>query len=112
MYTSAFVRQKAQAGEKRRAGWRRAIEQSQIAGAASGLFGGVASAMFGSVFTGASWFVANEGARRWLSTTGAILLFLTIPLLIIGGFCMDWLEKDDRKRDPKAARYEGDDEEL
>ena len=91
--------------------WRRAIERAQVACVAAGLFGGVASAMFGGVFTAASWLVANEGARHWLSNTGAILLFLTIPLLIIGGFCLDWLEKDNPKRDPKVARYEDDDEE-
>jgi hypothetical protein len=111
MCALAFAGRKAQSGAKRRMAWRRAIEQAQVACAAVGLFGGVASAMFGSVFTGASWFVANEGAQRWLSTTGAVLLFLTIPLLIIGGFCMDWLEKDNPKRDPKGARYEDDDDE-
>jgi hypothetical protein len=111
MRALAFVRRKEQAGAKSRVTWRRAIEQAQIACAAAGLFGGVASAMFGSVFTGASWFVANEGARGWLSTTGAVLLFLTIPLLILGGFCMDWLEKDKPKRDPKSSRYEDDDDE-
>ena len=111
MRASALVRRKAQAvAKKPRVAWRRAIEQAQVACAAAGLFGGVASAMFGAVFTGASWFVANEGARRWLSTTGAVLLFLTIPLLIVGGFCMDWLEKDNPKHDPKGARYEDDDE--
>jgi hypothetical protein len=110
MYASAFVRRKEQAGEKSRMTRRRAIEKAQVAGAAASLFGGAASAMFGGVFTAASWFVANEGARRWLSGAGAILLFLTIPLLIIGGFCMDWLEKDNPRRDPKGARYEDDDE--
>jgi hypothetical protein len=79
--------------------------------AAAGLVGGGASGMFGSVFTTASWFVANEGARHWLSTTGAVLLFLTIPLLIIGGYFMDWMEKDNPQRDPKVAPYEDDDEE-
>ncbi|MBO0858336.1 MAG: hypothetical protein J2P21_07715 [Chloracidobacterium sp.] len=95
---------------KSRAVWRRAIEHAKVACAAAGMFGGVASATFGSVFTGASWFVANEGARRWLSATGEVLLFLTIPLLIIGGFCMDWLEKDNPKRDPKGGRYEYEDD--
>src|SRR5262249_22218377 len=111
MRASAYAGRKAQAGAKRRVAWRRVIKQAQVACAAAGLFGGVAWAMFGAVFTGASWFVANEGARRWLSTTGAVLLFLTIPLLIIGGFCMDWVEKDKPRRDPKGARYEDDDEE-
>jgi hypothetical protein len=111
MYASAFVRRKAQAVTKPHVTRRRAIEQAQVMGMIAGLVGGGAAGIFGSVFTATSWLVANEGARRWLSTTGAILLFLTIPLLIIGGFCMDWLEKDKSHRDPKGARYEDDDEE-
>ncbi|HEY7184529.1 MAG TPA: hypothetical protein VIC84_24035 [Blastocatellia bacterium] len=111
MNALAFVHRKAQAGVKPQAIWRRALEQAQVLGVVAGLVGGVSAGMFGLVLTAASWFVANEGARSWLSTTGAILLFLTIPLLIIGGFCMDWLEKDNPKRDPKGARYEDDDEE-
>jgi hypothetical protein len=87
------------------------LEQSQLLSAAAGLFGGVASAMLGSVFTAASWFVANEGARHWLSTAGTVLLFLTIPLLIFGGYCMDWMEKDKPQRHSKVVRYEDDDEE-
>src|SRR5262245_15203442 len=111
MNTLALIHRKAQAGAKPRIARRRAIEQAQVMGVVAGLVGGASSGAFGAVFTGASWLVANEGARRWLSTTGAILLFLTIPLLIIGGFCMDWLEKDNQQRDPKGATYEDDDEE-
>jgi hypothetical protein len=111
MNASAFVLRKAQRGAPSHLRRRHTVEQAQVAGAAAGLFGGVASAMFGAVFTGASWLVANEWARHWLSTTGAILLFLTIPLLIIGGFCMDWLEKDKPQGGAKGARYEDDDEE-
>jgi hypothetical protein len=111
MYASAFIRRKEQAGAKSRVTRRRALDQAQVMGAVAGLVGGAASGMFGAVFTGASWLVADEGARQWLSGAGAILLFLTIPLLIIGGFCMDWIEKDNPQRDPKGARYEDDDEE-
>ena len=111
MNASAYVYRKARAGAKPRMTWRRAIEQAQIAGAAGGLFGGVASGMFGAVFMAASWFVTNEGARQWLSTTGTVSLFLTIPLLIIGGFCLDWLEKDKPRRAYRVVRYEDDDEE-
>jgi hypothetical protein len=91
--------------------WRRAIERAQVAGAAAGLFGGVASGGGGAVFIAASWFVTNEGARQWLSTTGTVSLFLTIPLLIIGGCCLDWLEKDKPQRAYRVVRYEDDDEE-
>jgi hypothetical protein len=110
MRALAFVRRKATAGAKSRVAERRALERAQLAGVVAGLFGGVASALFGSVFTAASWFVADEGARQWLSTAGAILLFLTIPLLIIGGYCMDWIDKDKPQRDPKVVRYQDEDE--
>jgi hypothetical protein len=111
MCALAFMNRKAQVGVKPRLTGRRVIEQAQVTGALAGLFGGVASGVFGGVFTAAGWFVINEGARQWLSTTGAILLFLTIPLLIIGGYCLDWLEKDKPQRGSKVARYEDDDEE-
>ena len=111
MNASAFVHRKAQAGAKPRMTWRRTIEQAQVVGAVAGLFGGVSSGVFGAVFTAAHWFVTNEGARQWLSTTGTVSLFLTIPLLIIGGCCLDWLEKDKPQRAYRVVRYEGDDEE-
>src|SRR5215468_12193137 len=109
MNAFAFVRQKAEA--KPRLTGRRALEQAQVMGAAGGLFGGVGSGVFGGVFMAASWFVTNAGARQWLSTTGSVLLFLTIPLLIIGGCCLDWLEKDKPQRAYKVVRYEDDDDE-
>ena len=110
MYALSFVHRKAQVGVKTRLTWRRALDQAQGVGAVAGLFGGIAAGVFGAVFTAAGWFVANEGARQWLSTTGAILLFLTIPLLIIGGYCLDWVEKNKPQRDPKVARHEDDDD--
>ena len=111
MNASAFAHRKAQAEVKPRMTWRRAIERAQVAGAAAGLFGGVASGGFGAVFMAASWLVTNEGAHQWLSTTGTLSLFLTIPLLIIGGCCLDWLEKDKPQRAYRVVRYEDADEE-
>ena len=112
MCALAFINRKAQAGAKPHLKGRRALDQARVVGAATGLFGGVTSGAFGAVFTVASWFVTNGGVRQWLSTAGAILLFLTIPLLIIGGCCLDWMEKDKPQRSSKVARYDGDDEEL
>jgi hypothetical protein len=111
MNASAFVHRKAQAGAKPSMTRRRVIEQAKLVGAAAGLFGGVASGVFGAVFIAASWFVTNEGARQWLSTTGTVSLFLTIPLLIISGCCLDWVEKDKPQRAYRVVRYEDDDEE-
>jgi hypothetical protein len=106
-----FIHRKARAGAKPRPMLRQAIEQAQVMGMVAGLVGGGAAGMFGSVFTAASWLIPNKAARQWLSITGATLLFLTIPLLIIGGFCMDWLEKDNPRRDRKTPRYDDEEEE-
>lgn len=111
MNALAFVQRKAQSGTSPRVAWRRAMKQAQVMSAVAGLIGGGLSGLIGSVFTAAGWLVANEGARQWLSTAGARLLFLTIPLLMIGGYFMDRMEKDNSQPDPKGARHEDDDEE-
>lgn len=89
---------------------RRLLAKAQALGAVAGLTGGIFSAMFGAGFTAASWLAANQGARHWLSTIGTALFFLTIPLLIFGAICMDWMEKDKPQRQSKAVRYEDEDD--
>jgi hypothetical protein len=110
MNALSFTHQAVRASAKPRVTGR-ALAQAQIVGAVAGLVGGALAALFGAVFTAASWFVANEGARQLLSTTGTALFFLTIPLLILGGYCLDWMEKDKPQRYSKVVRYEDDDEE-
>ena len=90
---------------------RRRLATAQVLGAVVGLAGGIFSALFGAAFTAASWLAADQGTRHWLSTIGTVLFFLTIPLLIFGGYCMDWMEKAAPRRHSKVARYEdGDDD--
>ena len=72
---------------------RRQLVQAQGLGAMLGLFGGAFAALCGGLLTAAGWFAANDGARQWLSTTGSVLLLLTIPLIVLGACCMDWMEK-------------------
>lgn len=110
MNALVFIRQNAQAGRKRNAKGQRRLEMAQSLGAVAGLAGGILAASLGSLFTAAGWFVDNEGARQWLSTAGTVLLFLTIPLIIFGGYCMDWMEKDKPQRYSKVARYEDEDD--
>jgi hypothetical protein len=110
MYTSASLDKRMQAREKPLRNLGGAIRQTQIVGAVVGLAGGFFAATSGAVFTVASWLVANEGARRWLSTAGTVLFLLTIPLIIFGGFCMDWAEKNKPLLDSKVTRYEVDDD--
>ncbi|MCI0336408.1 MAG: hypothetical protein L0226_02435 [Acidobacteria bacterium] len=89
---------------------RRWLVKMQYVGAAIGLFGGAATALSGSILTAAGWFVTNDGARQWLSTSGSVLLYLTIPLIILGAYCLDWMEKDKSQVKSKIARDEEDDD--
>jgi hypothetical protein len=75
-------------------------------GAIIGLFGGAAASLFGSMLTGASWFVTNDRIQQLLSVTGSVLLFLTIPLIVLGACCLDWMEKDEPGIGAKIARPE------
>jgi hypothetical protein len=81
-------------------------------GAIIGLFGGAAASLFGSMLTGASWFVTNDRTQQLLSVTGSVLLFLTIPLIVLGACCLDWMEKDEPGIGAKIAcpEYEEDDD--
>jgi hypothetical protein len=89
---------------------RRLLAKAQVLGAVGGVTGGIFSALFGAAFTLASWLTRNQGARQWLSTIGTALFFLTVPLLIFGGYCMDWVEKDKPQRHSKVVRYEDEDD--
>jgi hypothetical protein len=81
-------------------------------GAIMGLFGSAVGGVFGAILTAASWFVTKDGGRQFLSATGSVLLYLTIPLIVIAAFCLDWMEKDKSRFGSKAARqkYEEDDD--
>jgi hypothetical protein len=81
-------------------------------GAIIGLFGGAAASLFGSILTGASWLIADGRIRQLLSVTGSGLLFMTIPLIVSGACCLDWMEKDEPGIGAKTARpeYERDDD--
>jgi hypothetical protein len=105
-----FTPRAGQAGIETHVIGTRALKQAQSMGALAGLVGGVVAGSFGAVLTAASWFVINAGARHLISTTGTVLLYLTIPLMIFGGYCLDWIEKDKTKRHSKIVRYEDEDD--
>ena len=99
-----FTPRAAQAGIETRVTGTRALKQAQVMGALVGLVGGLVAGFSGAVLTAASWFAINAGARQLFSTAGTVLLFLTIPLMIFGGYCLDWMEKDMPRRHPKVVR--------
>ncbi|HQR32464.1 MAG TPA: hypothetical protein PLK30_06995 [Blastocatellia bacterium] len=85
------------------------LAKALIVGAMAGLVGSVAAGMSGALLTAASWLSVNEGARHWLSTAGSALLLLTIPLIIVGALCLDWMEKDQPQH--RVAFLRDDDDE-
>ena len=109
MNVLVFTRKDARAGKKLAATDQRRLENTQFLGAVVGLVGGVSAALLGGLFTAAGWFIANGAPRHWFSIMGTTLLCSTIPLLIFGGYCMDWMEKGKTRRYPKASRYDDDD---
>jgi hypothetical protein len=92
----------------------RRVTKIYSVGAIIGLFGSATVSLVGSILMGASWFVANDGSRQLLSVTGSVLLFMTIPLIVLGACCLDWMEKDKSGIGSKTARpeYEEDDNRL
>ncbi|HEY8185378.1 MAG TPA: hypothetical protein VIF64_04890 [Pyrinomonadaceae bacterium] len=66
-------------------------------GAVFGLCLGILSALIGSVFTAISWFTGPHWHGFSISHYGTVLLFLTIPLLLIGGHCLDLMEQQDKE---------------
>ena len=65
-------------------------------GACVGMLGGVIAPLVGLALTVIAWFIGDWHGFH-LGRDGAVLLFLTIPLLIFGGHCLDLLEKDERR---------------
>lgn len=106
---SSILRLVEQTDAKSQPERKRGLARAQLVGAMLGLAGGFAAAVSGSLLTAASWFTSNEGARQWLSTAGTVLLCLTIPLIILGAFCMDWLEKKRAQHRLKVVRHNGED---
>lgn len=67
--------------------------------AAAGFCGGVLAGVLGSLLTAIAWFTGAVWHGHSLQRAGTILLFLTIPLLVLGAHCLDLLEQEsERKR--------------
>ena len=106
----AFVDTTAQTGVTNKTTGKQILEKAQTVGAIVGMTGGIAAAISGALLMVAGWLSANDGARHWLSTAGSALLCLTIPLIILAAFCLDWMEKEKPRQQSKVSPY--DDDEL
>ena len=62
--------------------------------AAFGFCGGVCAGVLGSILTAVAWFTGAVWHGHSLQRFGTILLFLTIPLLVLGAHCLDLLDKE------------------
>ena len=110
MNAMTFVHRNSQTALKPYLTSRRLLAQSQVVGTVIGLAGSVMSGVAGALLILAGWLTADKGAQHWLSTTGSVLLFLVVPLIILGACCMDWMEKDKPQHRPKVSRQDDDDE--
>jgi hypothetical protein len=86
------------------------VAQMLLFGSAVGVLGGAAAPLFGSILMAAGWFFPEGGARHWLFLSGSFLLFLTIPLIILGASCLDWVEKTELQDRHKISPDEDDDQ--
>ena len=62
-------------------------------GAVFGLSCGIISPLIGSVLTAIAWFTGPEWHGLFIQRYGTVLLFLTIPLLVLGAHCLDLMDK-------------------
>ena len=67
-------------------------------GAVMGLVGGLLTALSGSLLTGISWLVSDAGLAAALHQIGGVLLCATIPLLMLGAFCLDGVASKTTKQ--------------
>jgi ABC-type transport system involved in cytochrome c biogenesis permease component len=79
------------------------VEEMQIhgwswksGGVVFGLFGGMVCSVLGSILTAMAWITGPEWHGLLIQRGGAVLLFLTIPLLIFGAHCLDLTDKQNQ----------------
>jgi hypothetical protein len=95
--TSAFVgRDEDLAPDRLKAALRCHGWTLKSTGACVGLLGGVVAPLAGLALTVLAWFIGDWHGFH-IGRDGAVLLFLTIPLLIFGAHCLDLLDKDDER---------------
>jgi hypothetical protein len=64
-----------------------------VCGAGIGLIGGVLAPIAGAATTIFCWFDGAASTTPMLHKIATICFYLTVPLLIFGGCCLDALEK-------------------
>ena len=59
--------------------------------------GGIFAGIVGSLLTASTWILDAE-QHPWVRGVGTALLIATIPLLILAGYCLDWMEQGRKNR--------------
>lgn len=77
----------------------------RAAGAAFGLAGGTVAALLGTLLSAGAWMLGDESNGLSLHGVGNLLLLSTIPLLLLGGHCLDLLEKRRAKSEQPQPEY-------
>jgi len=110
MTPATFAEREGQTAMKAPTRARRVLGRCQLIGAVVGLAGSVLVVLSGAAFTVASWLVTDEGLRHWLSTAGTVLFLMTIPLIILAAFCLDWMDRGDSPPRTAVPPTDDDDE--
>jgi hypothetical protein len=63
-----------------------------------GFCGGVVAGVLGSILTAVAWFTGPVWHGHPVQRFGTILLFLTIPLFVLGAHCLDLLETQAERK--------------
>jgi hypothetical protein len=63
-------------------------------GAVLGLGGGIAAPLLGSILTAVAWFTGPSWHGISVERDGLVLLFLTIPLLVLGAHFLDLIDRE------------------
>jgi len=72
---------------------KRARRNWEATGAFCCFTGGIGAALIGSILTATTWILGAQ-LHPWLHGLGTALLIVTIPLLILSGYCLDWMERN------------------
>ena len=90
-----------------------ALKAWEAAGAVCCFAGGIGAALIGSLLTALTW-ILGAPLHPWVRGTGTGLLILTIPLLILAGYFMDWAERKPTPEGPgkSTIRAHGDSSRL
>lgn len=59
--------------------------------------GGILAGLLGTLLSASAWILGGE-QHPLVHGLGTALLVVTIPLLILAGYCMDWLERDSKQK--------------